>query len=438
MNRQDKRNSRESAEVGRLDKKVRRLNKGLSSVYQTSKLLTSPMDLEAVLEVVVKTIADVLGVDAAGLRLLDEETGALILKATHGLSDEYRNKGPITAGESFLNRKALNGEAIIVDDICTDPHYGKYRAEAHREGLVSTMSIGLIYRDKGIGILRLYSKRQRHFSPEDVSLARTVAAQSAAAIVNAKLYKEALEGERMARQVRLAGAVQRHLIPRQPPKVAGLELAGIYVPCYDLGGDFYDFIQPRQNRLVLAIGDVMGKGVPASLAMASVRSSLRAFAEEIDEIEKLVSRVNRMFCHDTELGEFATLFCGEYDVLKNQLTYCNCGHERPILIHGREVIDLAEGGPVLGLSEDSQYRAGKIDLQVGDVLIMYTDGLSDAINFRRESFGRERIIEAALTSISSITAEQIAKNIIWLMRKFTGLTQRFDDTALVVLKRTKN
>ena len=449
----------------RLDRKVRQLNRDLTSVRETSELLNAPLELNQVLEIVVKTVAQSLRADAAGLRLLDEETGELKLKATYGLSEAYTRKGPVTAAESTLNIRSLGGEAIVVNDMRTDPHFERYRREIAREGLISNLTIGLVYKDKGIGILRLYSKRRRRFSGTDISLAQTVAAQSAAAIINARLYKERLETERFNRQLRLAGDVQRHLVPREAPKFDDLEISGAYVPCYDVGGDFYDYITLPGNHLVIAIGDIMGKGVPASLAMASLRSSLRAYAELIDLqchmmpgedspcdnvpklhylrsswnadelLKELVRRVNRMFCHDIAQGDFATLFCARLNPEHTRLTYCSCGHEPPLLIRGEEVIRLAEGGIVLGVDRDYNYRARTMDLLPGDMLVLYTDGLADAANFQGEHFGHKRIMAAAQES-QMMTADQAAKNILWLMRKFAGLTQRTDDTALVVLKKT--
>jgi phosphoserine phosphatase RsbU/P len=419
-----------------LGRKLRRLNQNLSSVHETSRLLTGPMELQQVLEIVVKTVAQAVGADAAGLRLLDEDNGQLVLKATYGLSEEYRNKGPVTAGESVLNKRALKGQAIVVEDMRADPHFKKYHKEIMREGLISNLSLGLMYHGKGIGIMRLYNKHPRHYGQAEISLAQTVAQQSAAAIINARLYAEALEGERMARQVKLAGQVQRHLIPERPPILPGLDLAGIYVPCYDVGGDFYDFIKVSDGRLVLAIGDVMGKGVPASLTMASLRSSLRAYAEEIDRMDDLVSRVNRMFCNDIAWGEFATLFCASLSADRCKLTYCNCGHNPAMLVHDQRITELMEGGIVLGVDKRERYEASEIEMQPHDMLIMYTDGLAEAFNYQRESFGRQRIAQAALASVP-MTAEQAAKNILWLMRKFTGLTKYLDDTAVVVLKRTE-
>ena len=417
------------------ESRLRQLNLDLDSVHKTSTLLTGPMDLQQVLEVVVKTVAQTIGADAAGLRLLDQEKRELVLKATYGLSQAYIDKGPVTAGESLLNNSALDGQAIVVQDMRSDPQFVKYHDEIIEEGLISCLTIGLRYREKGIGILRLYSKQKRGFSQIDISTAQIVASQSAAAIINARLYAESLESERMARQVRLAGVVQRHLIPHKPPVIAGWQLAGIYVPCYDVGGDFYDFVEISPDRLLINMGDVMGKGIPASLVMASLRSSLRAYAAQFEDLTRMVSRANRMFCHDAEVGEFATLFCALIDIQAGILTYCNCGHEPPLLIRDGKVIELAQGGTVIGLSPETDYVSTTIQLRPDDMIVMFTDGLADAFNFQHESFGRKRIVQAALDS-AQMPAEQAAKNILWLMRKFAGLTTRYDDTALVVLKRT--
>lgn len=420
--------------ISRWDRKISQLNKDLSSVRETSQLFSGLMDLHQVLELVVKTVARAIGADAAGLRLLDKDNDELVLEATYNMSEAYLNKGPVTAGESVLNRRALAGEAVVVTDMRSDSHFERYHDEIEREGHVSCLTIGLVYRDKGIGTLRLYSKTRREFTAADISTAQIVAAQSAMAIMNARLYAEALEGDRISRQVRLAGQVQRHLIPQLPPDIPGIQLAGIYVPSYDVGGDFYDFIDIADGRYLLNIGDVMGKGVPASLAMASLRSSLRAYAGQFENLQRYVTLANRMFCHDVVLGEFATFFTAEINPGTGVLTYCNCGHEPPMHIRNGQVTELSEGGTIIGLSPDSSFVPGTLRLDSGDMFLMYTDGLADAFNFEHEAFGRERIRQAALES-AVMPAEQAARNILWLMRKFAGLTQRSDDTALVVLKK---
>ena len=421
----------------KLDKKVQLLNTSLSEVYETSLLLTSPLEIKQVLEIVVKTVAQSLGLDAAGLRLLDDETGRLELKATYQLSDAYISKGPVTATESELNIKALNGEPVIVNNMQTDPNFKRYHDKVKAEGIMSSLSIGLIYRNKGIGILRLYSKKKRYFPPAAIKLAQTIAAQSAAAIVNARLYKEALEGERIARQMKLAGAVQRQLLPANPPQFDGLQCGGSYAPCYDVGGDFYDFVHIKEScKVLFFIGDIMGKGIPASLAMASIRAFIRAYGELDLSVKELVQRVNRSLHHDTLTGEFATAFFGIYSLNDHTLEYCSCGHEPALFFQDGNISKLQAGGMVLGVTSEYECEPETISFSPGNMLVAYTDGLADARNFDNESFGTDRI-KVALKESANMTATQSANNITWIMRKFTGLTRRFDDTAIVTLKRPK-
>ncbi len=418
----------------RLDRKVRRLNQDLTSVHETSRLLTGPMDLEQVLDIVVRTVAQALDADAAGLRLLNAETGELTLKATFGLSEAYINKGPVTAGESKLNRRALKGEPIIVEDMRDSKFFSRYHENIVREGLVSSLTIGMLYKETPIGMLRLYQKQKRMFSPQDIALAQIIAAQSAAAIVNARLYREALEKQRLDRQLKIAGDVQRHLIPHRLPDIPGLDVGARYAPCYEVGGDLYDFLPLPEGRWLVVIGDVMGKGVPASLAMASVRASIRAYAECLTDLPELMRRVNRMFCRDTVSGDFATLFCVLYEPGGDFFSYSNAGHDPGLLFHGDEVQRLSAGGPIIGIDPHADYELGCGSFFPGDMLLCYTDGLTEAMNFEREQFGRDRIIQAARDNLS-LPAEQAARSILWTMRKFTGLTSRFDDTALIVIKK---
>jgi sigma-B regulation protein RsbU (phosphoserine phosphatase) len=310
--------SRDGTTIG-LSRKLRRLNQSLASVKETSYLLAGPMELQQVLEIVVRTVAKAIHVDAAGLRLLNKDTDRLVLKATWGLSNDYVKKGAVTAGESMLNALALGGEAIDIKDMRTDPHFIQYHDDIEKEGLVSNLTIGLMYRGEGLGILRLYTRQPRIFSPADIKTAEIVAAQSSAAIVNARLYAEAIDADRINRQMKLAGQVQLHMIPREAPIIEGIEFSGIYVPSYGVGGDFYDFIPLSQERWLVTLGDIMGKGIPASLRMASLRAMIRAFAQSYGSLSDLISAANGLFTAETDVGEFATLFSCEIDIASGTL-----------------------------------------------------------------------------------------------------------------------
>jgi sigma-B regulation protein RsbU (phosphoserine phosphatase) len=217
-------------------------------------------------------------------------------------------------------------------------------------------------------------------------------------------------------------------VPVRPP----FDIAARYVPSFELGGDFYDFIE-LEGHVGVAVGDVVGKGVAASLFMASVRASLRAYADDVYDLDEVISRVNVALCRDTLDNEFATLYYGVLDPATNRLTYCNAGHEPPLLMRKGEFIPLDIGGMILGVDELQRYDKSLIDLQPGDLLVMYTDGLIDAFNDRGEKFGRERL-RRAMRDAAGKSARDALHHILWEMRRFVGLQRSNDDTTLVVVR----
>jgi sigma-B regulation protein RsbU (phosphoserine phosphatase) len=211
-----------------------------------------------------------------------------------------------------------------------------------------------------------------------------------------------------------------------------VDLASVYVPCYELGGDFFDFIPLPDENLGIAIADVAGKGVPASLIMASVRAFLRAQVDNVYYLYEVVRRINLMLCRDTKLGEFVTLFYGVLDAKNRRFTYTNAGHMPALVLRQGKVIELAGDNMVLGVNPDEPYKQFIIDLEPGDLLLFYTDGLTDAANFGGERFGRPRLIEAFQKG--GDTADLVAQNILWELRKFIGMAPRIDDVTMIVAR----
>jgi sigma-B regulation protein RsbU (phosphoserine phosphatase) len=261
---------------------------------------------------------------------------------------------------------------------------------------------------------------------------KAIAAQAAAAIENARLLEESIQVQALERQVQMAAQVQQRMIPQKPPSMQGVDLAAVYVPCYELGGDFYDFIPLPYDNVGLVVADVSGKGVPASLTMAAVRAALRAQVDNVYYLYEVVRRINLMVNRDNTIGEFVTLFYGVLDTRNRRFTYCNAGHPPGLILRDGQIIELGSDNMVLGINPDEQYTQSLVDLRVGDALLLHTDGLSDAMNFQRQTFGRQRVIDAFRQGGAS--AEDIAQNILWSMRRFAGLTPRTDDVTMIVVK----
>jgi len=403
----------------------------LSVVYNITGLMAGTMDLQEILDKIAKLVAEVMQVKACSLRLLDENTGTLVIKAVHNLSQEYLSKGPVTVARSPIDEAALSGEIVYIEDLPTDPRT-MYPQQAKEEGIVSGLVCGMIYRGKPVGAIRVYTGEPHAFSPFEESLLQAVSSQAAAAIVNAQLFSQKLAAERYAHQLAYAGEVQRRMIPSTPPSTNRIEIGAVYRPTFEVGGDFYDFITLPKKNLGIAIADVSGKGVPASLQMASLRAALRVNAYHMYDIDRITVEVNRHMCRDAGQGEFSTLFYGVISPTL-RLTYCNAGHNPPMLLRGGTIQSLETGGTVLGVDPSAAFDRGLMDLEAGDVLLLYTDGAVEALNFNDQPFGTQRLA-GSLRQYADQSAQRIAQNILWDIRRFRGLADRTDDLTMVVMK----
>ncbi len=401
-------------------------------------LVAGEFSLQDVLDKLAEAAVKIVGVKACSIRLLDEEAGDLKMRSTYGLSEEYRSKGVVSKNDTVI-KAAFTGQAVVLDDMRLDDRV-KYKEAAIKEALVSQLTVAMQFKGRAIGVLRLYSPRPKRFYEDDINLARAVASQCAVAITNARLYEEAIEGAHMAEQMRLAGLIQRKMIPERPSQIPGLDIAAAYIPCFDVGGDFYDFLTVSDNCIAVAIADVMGKGMPAALMMSCFRSAVRAYVDIEGggkAIRTITNKLNKMICGECRNGEFITFFYAVIDAEKGTITYCNCGHEPTVLIRDGQIIDLEKGGLVLGVDPQAEYEVETVELKDGDSLLFYTDGLIDAANFDGELWGKEGMLEAA-KKFTSGSAEQMIKNILGYRRRFVGLARQIDDTSIIVVKAEKS
>ncbi|MEA2736407.1 MAG: phosphoserine phosphatase RsbU/P [Humisphaera sp.] len=406
----------------------------LTVVYNLTMLLSEARDLPKVLQRTVEIVSEVMGTKAASIRLIDQEHDELIIKAVHNLSAEYLAKGPVRLSRAEIDRIALREQGYeYVKNLATDPRT-QYPEESKREGVVSMLSAGMRYKGQAVGVLRVYTAEEQSFSQLQIDLLKAVAAQAAAAIENTRLITESIEAEALEKQVSMAAEVQQRMIPQVAPKTPGLELSAVYVPAYTLGGDFYDFIELPDDNLGVVIADVSGKGVPASLTMASVRAALRAQVDNVYYLYEVMGRLNQMLVRDTKETEFVTLFYGVYNAASRRFTYCNAGHAPPMILRDEKIIELATDNMVLGVNADEPYKQNLMELKRGDIVLIYTDGVTDAMNFNKEPFGKQRLIEAFQKG--GATAEVVAQNVLWELRKFVGISKRTDDVTMIVARVT--
>lgn len=422
----------EKPEFSDSEKELRQRIKELSTLYEINKVLAATLELDDALKLIVETTAKMMEVKACGLRLLDKLTGEMILKAVYGFSQKYIDKGRVFVWKGLYKDVIYNGHMAIVDDVATDPRF-EYTEEGVAEGIKSMLSVGLMIRGDTIGALSVYTAQRRTFTEEQVRIFEGIANEAAAVIERALLYEECIESQRMDQELDTAASIQANLMPQENPKLAGYQIAAKNIPSRVVGGDFYDFISFDESHLGIIIADVSGKGIPGAILMASARASLRAYLEEPHGVEWPITKLNEVLCRDTRPDQFVSLFYGILDVEDETFTYVNAGHNPPILFRGHEKTEMQEGGPVLGVLQDAQYPQEKIQVLAGDVMLFYTDGITEAER-NDEYFGVERLMELVEKDMSR-SPEDIMKNVLETVSKFSENSPQSDDRTIIVLKK---
>ncbi len=311
------------------------------------------------------------------------------------------------------------------------------------EDLNSQILLPLAVKDHLSGVLSLSAKRSEEpFTPSDLRLLKSVAAQTGLALENSRLTEsiasEAAQKERLNREVEIAREVQERLFPQEFPNVDGLEYYGHCRPALGVGGDYYDFLELPDGKFGFAIGDVSGKGIGAALMMASLQASLRGQAIHCgDDLSSLMSNVNRLVYEASTTNRYATFFYAQFEASTRTLSYVNAGHNPPFLLRPgqNEPILLTDGGPVVGMLPPMlvSYSQGEIELKQGDLIVGFTDGISEAMNPKEEEWGEDALL-AKLKTILDLTPTEINDECVAAADRFADGAKQHDDMTMIVLR----
>jgi sigma-B regulation protein RsbU (phosphoserine phosphatase) len=309
--------------------------------------------------------------------------------------------------------------------------------------LGSELLLPLAVKDTLLGILSLGPKRSEEpYSPSDVRLLQSVAAQTAIALENsqltAEIARESAFRARLSREIEIAREVQEGLFPQHFPPVNGIEYVGFCRPALGVGGDYYDFVKVGE-QLGIAVGDVSGKGIPAALLMASLQASLRAQAISAPvDLATLMTRLNELIYENSPANRYATFFYGQYDPATRNLHYVNAGHNAPMIFRPRpggvDLLRVDGGGPVIGLLPSAAYQQFAVDLRPGDLLVGYTDGVSEAMNAEDEEWGEERMAEEVRTTCLGLHPREVVERLMAAADGFAQGAKQHDDMTLVVVR----
>ena len=410
----------------------------LRKLLEITKQLNRVHELRVLLEKII---------DAA-IELLAAERGFLILLREGEMRIEISRtalKTTVPEAESQVSTQICrqvidSGRPVLTTNAQTDDRFGRYKSVVGLQ-LRSILCVPFQIKQETFGTVYLDAGEVGAFSNRDVELLSAFGDQAALAINNARLLNAARRRSRIEQELRIASQIQAKLLPTSFPEVAGLRVYGSTHPAKEVGGDYFDFVIRRDDKaLWFCIGDVTGKGVPAGMVMASARSVLRSLVDRVDDTRDLVVALNRFLCTDLEDEEiFLSFVLMRYDPVTGRLFYTGAGHENILVWRAQErrVEVRKTGGMVLGLTArlEEAYREQELELGIGDALLLYTDGVSEAMDANREQFGIERLVASAERHLAQ-SPEVAAHSVLGDVLRFQSGSQR-DDVTLVVVRRER-
>lgn len=390
-----------------------------------SRDILTTLDPEALKTKIITTLKDTMSLTSAEL-IMRTNDGKLVLNKPDK-SMEFREN------EEWIQHLKNNDQPTGFYDLSlqTHDHPG---LESLRK-LNPVLLIPFIHRQKLSGILLLGEKiAKTTFSAEEMMILSVLSSQAAIALENAFLYTENLEKQKIQEELLLAREIQTNLLPKDPPKSDVFDIAGHNIPSKEVGGDYYDYFILDNGHIGIAIGDISGKGVPASLLMSNLQAALRISSLDSHEPHVVLSRVNKHITKTTSPEKFATFFYGVFDPGTKTFTYTNAGHNYPILLRKNGKIELLkQGGLIIGVMEHAEYSSASVELGKGDALVLYTDGVTEAMDIFNNEFGEERLINL-LKETEKMSARGIINTILERISSFTQGSMFSDDLTLIVMK----
>jgi len=402
-----------------------------------SDIVASLDDSKSILDALVGLVSQMLQVDRCSLMLLDPGSNILRIRAGHGIPPSTMKRARIHIGEGISGWVALHGRPLLIKDVADHPLFKRQSAPRYRTR--SLLSVPLMIGNRIIGVLNVNNKRNDEiFSKSDQLLLGTVANLVVIALERSKLREIEEEKKRIDSDIALAQKIQRAFLPRKFPKCGGLEFAAYCLSAHRVAGDFYDVVPlPDKGRCVV-LGDVCGKGIPAALYMARVMTYFRAVATLRQAGAELLPTVNRFLAGEWTSRTFATACLLVIETNRPSISVCSAGHAPPYLLREKDptprMIEIENGFP-LGVEADCRFDPADVPLENGDSLVLYTDGITDAVNTRGELFGYKRF-EEVLRAHRNAPGKRLIDAVAKALTKFSVGHPQTDDQTLLVVRKT--
>ncbi len=416
---------------------LQRQNRVLQILSEATSQLVEHRPLDELFDLVLGLLLEAVAAERGAILLLEGTPPQPVIK-----SSQSRRGEPLSRVSRSIARRVIEERVVLLlPNVLEDARF-KGEDSILSSGIRSAMCVPLCHRaatdkrDTVIGLVYVDSLQHAHsFDEDDLRVLTALANVAAAKIENVRLLEESLEKRRMEEDLRIAVEIQTSLLPREAPRLAGWDLSGHNLPCRTVGGDYYDFAV-ENGRLLLALGDVSGKGTGAALLMTVLRAAVRAHWTEAS-LPEAVGRINRTVFQNTPQSKYVTFFLASLDPVSGSLDFVNAGHNPPLVVRRNgDVERLGTGGLVLGLFETVTYVGGSIELHPGDFLLVYSDGVTETWNPEGQEFGEETLVPL-LVANRHRDARGLQDTVLHELERFEKGARATDDRTLVALKRNE-
>jgi phosphoserine phosphatase RsbU/P len=432
----------DSLKLKRLEEENYRLRRAvdeLAILNDLSLAISGSLDSEKIMRSIIGKSIRALNAEQGDINLVGEDSANHAHTLVRSMVTSTGHS-PLHLNQNLLGWMQINKKPLMINEPGNDD---RFRNVAWESSIRSVLSAPLMVRTRLIGILTVYNKGKdagELFTESDQRLLSIIASQSAQVVENARLYEEEQALQFVRREMELAASIQRKLIPGTSPELPGYLISGRNLTAQTVGGDYFDFIRLDNHRLAICLGDISGKGLPASLLMSNLQAILRGHAAHFDHPGHILRSANHQLYESTSPEKFATLFLGILDTTSHSLHYSSGGHEHPFLLRGDgNLLRLQAGGLPLGMMDDQQYPDDKVEFYPGDCMVIFSDGITDNVDGDLEMYGEERLEKEILSIHGGLeTPVNIIDRLFNASIRHGGTSGLFDDMTAIVLTRTES
>lgn len=409
----------------------------MNYVYKISHSISENKPLDVLLKEIMESCKVLMNAEASSLMIYDEKENNLVFRVATGEKGEIVKQISIELGEGIAGWVAENREPLLIEDCYKDPRFNPEFDKKSNFKTKSMLCVPLIHREKLVGVIQVINKKNdKVFTERDLNVFNILASQCAISIENAKLVTVQIQQEALNREIKIARDIQQNLLPSKLPEINGINISATLIPAKQVGGDYYNIYKINDNETLFLICDVTGKSISASLIVSTIYSSIVTYFDlkkDKFDLKDFVRCLNRVLIESTTSEKFVTAWFGIYNSETKIITSINAGHNTTFIFKkDGALIELIKGGVFLGIS-DMDFESEEFQMETGDVLLYYTDGVPEAMNVNVEQYSDERLISIVQKNINS-DVQDILNELLNDVKSFVKDADQSDDITIGVVK----